>query len=146
MKMLLLSVMGAAALAAPALAQDAATVTVASGEHGEYLADGEGRALYLFEADTQGSGSAAVSACYDECAGAWPPLTVEGEPQGGEGADAAMLGTISRTDGSMQVTYNGWPLYYYAKDEAPGDTKGHDIEEYGAEWYLLGASGEKLHD
>ena len=52
-----------------------------------------------------------------------------GEPQAGEGTDQALLGTITRSDGTMQVTYNGWPLYYWAQDKAPGDTTGQGVNK-----------------
>jgi predicted lipoprotein with Yx(FWY)xxD motif len=132
-------------LAGPAVAQDAATImTAESEEHGAYLTDGEGMSLYLFEADTQGRGDTMpVMTCEGECLEHWPPLTTQGEPQVGEGADAAMLGTLAHDDGTMHVTYNGWPLYYYHEDTEPGQTNGHDIEEFGAEWYLLTPTGEK---
>lgn len=129
---------------ASATAQEAATVNVAeSAEHGQYLTDGEGRALYLFEADTKGEGDvAAVVSCTGECLDRWPPFRSEGEPQAGDRVDAAKLGTIEH-EGGMMVTYNGWPLYYFVEDAAAGDTKGHDIEEFGGEWYLITPEGEK---
>lgn len=133
--------------ALPGFAQDAALTVQNSAEHGAYIADAEGRALYLFEADTQGQGGAgAMSTCKDDCAAAWPPLTSANPIQAIEGVSRDMIGTIQREDGTTQVTYNGWPLYYYAKDQAPGDTTGHDIEDFGAEWYLLTPEGEKAED
>lgn len=130
-----------------AFAQDAPTVKVAeSQEYGQYLTDADGRALYLFESDTQGQGDTeATVSCSGECLGRWPPYYVEGEPQAGDMADAAKLGTIDH-DGNMMVTYNGWPLYYFVEDAGPGETKGHDIEEFGAEWYLVTPEGEKAED
>lgn len=118
------------------------TLAVAtSGEHGKYLVDREGRSLYLFEADTQGKGDRqAVSTCYDACAEVWPPLIVETALEAG----ANLVGTTLRNDGRIQVTYNGWPLYHYVKDQRPGQTTGHDIEDFGAEWYLLRPEGEKV--
>lgn len=112
--------------------------------YGDYLADAKGMSLYMFEADTKGK----KSACNDDCAAAWPPLTVEDESMvsAGEGVDANMLGTIERDDGTMQVTYAGWPLYYFAKDTTAGDTKGQDVEGFGAEWYLMSPSGEKIEE
>jgi predicted lipoprotein with Yx(FWY)xxD motif len=109
---------------------------------GKYLTDAEGRSLYLFEADSERN-----SNCYDACADAWPPLLTKSEPQAGEGIDKTLIGTIERegTEGAMQVIYAGWPLYYFARDEAPGDTKGQDIEGFGAEWYLLTPEGEKVY-
>ena len=130
--------------ALPSFAQDAALTVQNSAEHGAYIADAEGRALYLFEADTQGQGGAdAMSTCKDDCAAAWPPLTSVGPMQASEGISGDLIGTIQREDGTTQVTYNGWPLYYYVKDQAQGDTTGHDIEDFGAEWYLLTPQGEK---
>lgn len=110
-------------------------------DFGQILVNGEGMSLYVFMSDTQDAGT---SACSDGCAGIWPPFTVDGEPVTGEGLDASMLGTITREDGSMQVTYNGWPLYLYAGDTAPGDTTGQGItDEYGL-WYLIGPDGEVI--
>ncbi len=56
-----------------------------------------------------------------------------------------MLATIQRRDGQVQVTYGGWPLYYWMEDAQPGDTTGQDIEDAGGEWYLVTPSGEKVH-
>ena len=97
-----------------------ATVSVSeTTDFGPILVDGEGMSLYLFTNDTQNSGA---STCYDDCAVEWPPLTTDGDAAAGEGADASLLGTITRDDGSTQVTYNGWPLYYFHEDAAAGDT------------------------
>lgn len=113
-------------------------------EHGSYLVDQEGMALYLFEADAQGGeGSEPQSNCYDDCATAWPPLITEGEPQVHDELDAELLGTIERENGEMQVTYNGWPLYHYSADADPGHTRGHHIETHGGEWYLVTPEGEE---
>lgn len=120
----------------------AATVATKTQEpYGAYLVDSEGMSLYLFKADMQGK----KSTCYDACAKAWPPLLTEGEPQVDGKADKALLDTIERKDGSTQVTYNGWPLYYYVKDKEPGDTKGQDVKGFGAEWYLLTPQGKAVH-
>ncbi|MCC2690620.1 MAG: putative lipoprotein [Rhizobiaceae bacterium] len=134
-------------IGSPASGQDATDVKVAeSTDHGRYLTDGDGRALYLFESDTQGQGGAeAQVSCSGECLARWPPFYAEGEPQAGEMADAAKLGTVAH-QGQMMVTYNGWPLYYFVEDSGPGETKGHDIEEFGAEWYLITPEGEKAED
>lgn len=111
---------------------------------GTYIADGQGRSLYLFESDDGAEGSA----CYDVCAESWPPLILQdgqAQPAVGEGLDASMLATIQRRDGQVQVTYGGWPLYYWMEDAQPGDTTGQDIEDAGGEWYLVTPSGEKVH-
>lgn len=131
----------------PSMAADGVILKTAKHpEYGEYLTDAEGRSVYLFEADTQGgAGTEPVPTCRDDCLSAWPPVVTAGPPKAGEGVDATLLGTVDY-EGMTIVTYAGWPLYYYAKDTAPGDTKGHDIEEFGAEWYLLTPSGETAED
>lgn len=95
--------------------------------------------VYLFEAD-----SASHSACAGACAQAWPPVTTSGKPQALGGAKAADLGTIARSDGTMQVTYNGHPLYYFVKDKDSGDAYGEGITRFGSSWYALKPSGAKL--
>lgn len=122
----------------------APTVNVSeSTTHGPILVDGEGMSLYLFMADTQNSG---VSTCGDDdgCATEWPPLLSEGDPVAGDGVDSALLSTITREDGSVQVTYNGWPLYFFAGDTAAGDTNGQGIDEFGGLWYLVNPAGEAI--
>jgi predicted lipoprotein with Yx(FWY)xxD motif len=103
---------------------------------GSFLVDDKGMTLYLFTKDTPNT-----SVCYDKCATAWPPLLTTGDPVAGEGADASLLGTTNRKDGSVQVTYNGWPLYYYEKDKAPGDVTGQDV---GGVWYVVSAAGDQV--
>ena len=103
---------------------------------GSFLVDDKGMTLYLFTKDTPNT-----SACYDKCATAWPPLLTTGNPVAGDGVDASKFGTTTRTDGTVQATYNGWPLYYYAKDKAPGDVVGQDV---GGVWYVVSAAGEKV--
>ena len=121
---------------ATATTDGAATVTVATADqYGEYLADADGMALYLFTDDEGGE-----SVCYDGCAQTWPPLTVEGTPTAGEGVSAD-LGTTDRDDGSTQVTAGDWPLYYYAADEAPGDTNGQGV---GGVWFLVAPDGTAI--
>lgn len=113
------------------IAQDEATVAVADHpELGEILTDSEGMTLYLFTNDEQGSGT---SVCDDDCLANWPafvaddPLTL---PEGVEGE----LTQITRDDGSMQVAYNGWPLYYFAGDAEPGDVNGQGL---GDVWFVI---------
>ncbi|MBP2233991.1 putative lipoprotein with Yx(FWY)xxD motif [Sinorhizobium kostiense] len=119
-------------------------LTVAnSPEHGDYVADAEGRALYMFEADQRGKGEEkASSTCYDACAEAWPPLIAEGKPTGGESLTPDLIDMSERRGGQMQVSYGGWPLYYYVKDGGAGKTTGHDVEDFGGEWYLVAPSGD----
>jgi predicted lipoprotein with Yx(FWY)xxD motif len=111
------------------------------GDLGTILVDSEGQTLYDFHKD-KGS----KSACYDACAGAWPPLLTEGSPKAEEGAQAGMLGTTKRKDGTFQVTYNGWPLYTYVGDQKPGEANGNDIDQFGAEWYALQPNGQEPED
>jgi predicted lipoprotein with Yx(FWY)xxD motif len=107
---------------------------------GTILVDDKGMTLYMFEKDKDGK-----SSCDGACAAAWPPLTTSGKAKPGSGVKASLLGTTQRADGSTQVTYNNWPLYYFASDTAPGDTAGQDVDAFGAEWYVLSAAkGTKL--
>jgi predicted lipoprotein with Yx(FWY)xxD motif len=97
---------------------------------GPFLVDSAGMTLYLFTADT----TPGESACYDDCATNWPPLlesdAATALPVGIQGE----LGTIDRTDGTKQVTYDGMPLYYFAKDSKPGDTNGQGA---GDKWWIV---------
>ena len=127
----------AAATEAPAAAGGAATVALGKNDKlGSFLVDAKGMRLYLFTKDTPNT-----SVCYDKCAVAWPPLLTTGAPVAGDGLDASKLGTTTRKDGTTQVTYNGWPLYYYQKDKAPGDVTGQDV---GGVWYVVSAEGDKV--
>lgn len=110
--------------------------------YGAYLVDANGSSLYLFMGDSAKN----VSNCYSECAEAWPPLLSKEGLETGEGLEEAMVSTITRREGSSQVTYNGWPLYYYAKDQAPGQTKGQDTSSFGAEWYLISPEGTPVEE
>ncbi|MEU8109986.1 hypothetical protein AB0C18_40400 [Nonomuraea muscovyensis] len=116
-----------------------APVGMAESGIGRILVDGEGRTLYLFEKDKNGK-----SSCDGACAKAWPPYLTEGKPKAEEGAKQDLLSTTKRDDGGTQVVYGDWPLYYYQGDEKAGDTSGHDIEEFGAEWYAVGPNGKKI--
>lgn len=122
-------------------------VTTTHDDFGDYLTDGRMMALYMFTADEQGTDdSDPVTNCTEGCLEAWPPLTIEGEPQVGPAAEPDMVGEFERSDGDTQITYNGWPLYYYAEDDEPGDTEGQDVEGGGGEWYLLNPQGEPIED
>lgn len=116
----------APATSAPASSGTASGATVnaqAVGDAGTILVDGAtGKTLYNFSKDTKDSGK---SACTGGCLDTWPALSVgAGEtPKGGDGVTGT-LGTITRDDGSLQVTYNGLPLYFFKNDSAPGDLNG----------------------
>ena len=123
----------------PAASTGSAAVSVASvGDAGKVLVDSEGLTLYYFEKDKGGK-----SSCYGACASAWPPLTTSGAPQATSGAESSKLGTTKRTDGVVQVTYAGWPLYTYTADTKPGEDNGADVDAFGAPWYPLHPNGEK---
>jgi len=122
----------------PAASTGATTVNLGQNDTlGSFLVDDKGMSLYLFTKDTPDT-----SVCYDKCATAWPPLLTTGAPVAGDDVDGSMLGTTTRTDGTVQVTYNGWPLYYYVKDKAPGDVTGQDV---GGVWYVVSAAGEQVN-
>jgi predicted lipoprotein with Yx(FWY)xxD motif len=126
----------------PATDSGGGTVSAADvGGLGTVLVTFEGMTLYDFHKDQGGE-----SSCYDACAAAWPPLLTEGNPQAQGAAERSMLGTTERKDGTVQVTYNGWPLYTYAGDQAPGEANGNDIDQFGAEWYALQPSGQEPED
>ena len=133
---------------------------VTSGVYGDYLTDSSGRAVYLFEGESEegetgetggeetgddaaGGVRAEAAPCTGDCLQAWPPVLAS-EPIAGDGVDASLLGTTTREDGSVQVTYNGWPLYYFVRDAGPGDTNGQEVESFGGEWYLVSPEGTEV--
>jgi len=118
-----------ALLAASAFTASAQNVTVKSGSNGvNYLADDNGMTLYYYTADTNGQ-----SACYGGCAKAWP-IFYAPDLSVPDGLSADDFGTITRTDGTRQTTYKGWPLYYWFKDKAAGDMTGEGVQKV---WYVL---------
>jgi predicted lipoprotein with Yx(FWY)xxD motif len=137
---------GAQTTAAPTTAASTPATTtgvvVASkhGKQGVILAAGpRKRTVYLFEGD-----KGTVSSCSGECASLWPPVRSAAAPVAGAGVIAADLSTITRTDGTKQVTYNGHPLYFYAKDGDMSDAYGQAIKSFGASWYVIAPSGNKV--
>jgi predicted lipoprotein with Yx(FWY)xxD motif len=110
---------------------------------GPLLVDGQGLTLYMFTTDQRGS----PSRCYDICAVQWPPLTL---PQGsvspiaGPGIEARLLGTAPRSDGSTQITYNGWPLYLWPPDRSPGKATGQALTNAGGRWYVVDPAGNPV--
>ena len=118
-------------------AAGAATVMVATSDLGQILVDGEGRTLYLFTPDEP----TGAPTCYESCAQTWPPLLADGEITVGTGLDDSDFSTATRTDGGDQVKIGNWPLYYFASDAAPGDTKGQGVSGV---WYVVSPSGEAI--
>ena len=123
----------------PSATGSAATVTTANGALGTFLTAGDGRTLYLFEKDTS-----TTSTCTGACAANWPPLVTTGAPQAAGQAQASMLATSPRPDGTTQVTYAGHPLYLFVGDKAAGSTAGEGINAFGGEWYVVAPSGQKI--
>ena len=121
---------GGSASAAPA------TVTTANSRLGPILVDRAGRTLYLFEKDKPNQ-----SACSGACEAVWPPYRTGGTPTPGGGVHTSMLGTIQRGDHTTQVTYNGHPLYHYVGDTGSGQLHGQNVDNFGAEWYVVGPAG-----
>jgi predicted lipoprotein with Yx(FWY)xxD motif len=128
----------APATAAPSEAPPAASASVGVAETslGTILVDGAGLSLYVFTPDKGGA-----STCYDACATAWPPLLSGGAPTVGAGLDGSAFGSTTRTDGGAQVTFNGWPLYYFAGDAAAGDANGQGLNDV---WWVVGPDGTMI--
>ncbi|BCW80353.1 hypothetical protein [Arthrobacter sp. NicSoilC5] len=115
-------------------ASAAVELKTGSSPEGSIVVDAKGMSLYFFTKDTKDSGS---SACTGSCLVQWPPLTTTSGAPTAEGV-TGKLGTITTPDGKKQVTLNGMPLYYFAKDTKPGDVLGQGV---GGVWYLSDPSG-----
>jgi predicted lipoprotein with Yx(FWY)xxD motif len=115
------------------------TLTLRNTRYGRILFDGKGRVLYGFTRDRRGG----PSQCYGACAGAWPVYFSKGTLKAGNGVRQGMLGTVRRRDGRRQVTYNGWPLYYYAH-EGPGEVKCQNVRGFGGLWLVVKPNGTLL--
>ena len=130
----------AAVLAGVVLAAGAAPVVKAGSTGlGKVLVDSRGHTLYLFEHD-----KGTKSACYGKCATFWPPLLTSAKATPGSGVKAALLGTTRRTDGTLQVTYHGHPLYLFLQDTKAGQTTGENVDAFGGEWYAVSPAGLKV--
>jgi len=103
---------------------------------GQILVDTQGRTLYLFAKDT-----GATSTCDGSCASYWPPVPVTGVPHAAGGASATSLGVITRADGAQELSYAGHPLYYFIGDTKAGQQHGQGVDQFGAKWYVLDATG-----
>jgi predicted lipoprotein with Yx(FWY)xxD motif len=125
-----------AAASAAASASTGATIALKTTSLGMIIVDAQGRTLYKFDNDTAGT-----STCYDQCAANWPALVAAGTPTAGPGLDASKLTTVDRTDGTKQVKYGEFPLYYFAADKAAGDTNG---QGKGKIWWVVGADGKPI--
>lgn len=133
------SAQSGAASKSAAESSHATKVETHSGDLGTFLTDGSGRTLYLFAADHGGK-----SACTGGCTSLWPAFTANGTATAAGQAKASMVGTTSSGSGSRQVTYAGHPLYYFAGDHAAGDTKGQDLNSFGAKWWVVSPAGNAV--
>ena len=113
-----------------------ATLIVRTTRFGRILFAGNGRALYGFTRDRRNG----PSRCYGDCAAAWPVYFANRALTAGAGVKQSLLGTVKRRDGRRQVTYNGWPLYYYAHEKA-GEVKCQNVETHGGTWLVVRPSG-----
>jgi predicted lipoprotein with Yx(FWY)xxD motif len=118
--------------------QGGPSISVASTDFGDALVDEGGKSLYMFVPDQQENGT---PTCYDDCAQAWPAL--EGPVSAGEGVDESLLGTVERTDGVAQATYNDLPLYYFSGDQAAGDVNGQGLFDA---WWIVDAAGAPIEE
>jgi predicted lipoprotein with Yx(FWY)xxD motif len=120
---------GEASPASPPAGTGTIQVSTASGSLGTWLTGPGGLTLYTFEPD-----SANTSTCVDDCAQAWPPFAVTAADslEAGDGVNGELT-TFERPDGTLQVAYDGAPLYYFASDTAPGDTNGQGL---GDRWFV----------
>ena len=128
-----------AASEAASAATGSATINLSTTALGDIIVDGGGgKTVYAFLPD-----SAGTPTCYDQCAATWPPLLADAGATltAGAGLDASKLTTVDRTDGTKQVKYGDWPLYYFGSDAAAGDTNGQGI---GTKWYVVDATGAMI--
>jgi predicted lipoprotein with Yx(FWY)xxD motif len=124
---------------ASAAGSSGTVITTANSSGGAFLTNSSGRAIYLFLADSTNK-----SNCSGACASTWPPVTTTGTPTASGSAQSSGLGTITRSDGTKQVTYDGHPLYYFAGDTGAGTDKGQGIDGFGAKWWLVAPSGSSI--
>src|SRR3979490_3444655 len=134
---------GATAARAPSKTTSTSPTSVGTGKTalGTILVDSQGRTLYLFTHD-----SGTTSMCSGPCATAWPPLLATGAATATSGANAALVGTSKRADGTTQVTYNGHPLYRFVKDRTAGETNGQGVTAFGGSWFALTVAGTHAGD
>src|SRR6202453_5184447 len=129
----------ASASSAASAATTGTVITTRSGSAGSFLTNSAGRAIYLWVKDPMNK-----SLCSGACAGAWPPVVASGTVTASGAALASDLGTITRSDGSKQVTYDGHPLYYFVGDSNPGTDSGQGSNSFGAKWWLVAPSGSAI--
>jgi predicted lipoprotein with Yx(FWY)xxD motif len=114
-------------------------IDTAHSSAGVYLTGANGRALYLWVADSNDK-----SVCSGACAQAWPPVLTTATPSAGSGVTAGDLGMITRAGGQKQVTYKGHPLYYFVGDRSAGTVHGQGSDSFGAKWWLVTPAGAAI--
>jgi predicted lipoprotein with Yx(FWY)xxD motif len=128
-----------AALTGPSVREAAElelTLKVRNTRYGPILFDARDRVLYGFTRDKRGG----KSTCYGACAAAWPVYFSKGRVRAMRGVKQSLIGTVRRRNGRLQVTYNGWPLYYYAH-EGPREVKCQNVHEFGGLWLVVKPNG-----
>jgi predicted lipoprotein with Yx(FWY)xxD motif len=130
---------GGSSSSAGASSSGGTVITTAKSSGGTVLASSSGRAVYLWAKDTGD-----MSNCNGACAGAWPPVTTTSTATASGGAVASDIGTITRSDGTKQVTYDGHPLYYFSGDSGPGAASGQGSDAFGAKWWLVAPTGSDV--
>ena len=129
-----------ASVASGADSAAAPTLVVRSSAYGPMLFGGNGRAIYGFTRDVRGG----KSRCYGACATAWPVYYAgKAKLTAGKGVNARLIGTTRRSDGRLQVTYNGWPLYFYAH-EGPGEVRCQNVPGFGGIWLVVSPKGNLI--
>lgn len=126
---------GTAAATAQVPDRDPTALTVQiSQKFGAYLSDGNGYALYMFAKDSYGVSIAAGAVIQN-----WPPVLVGSSlPKLSSDVQKRLVGTTTRADGAVQLTYDGMPLYYWSKDQKAGDTLGQNVNKV---WFLVAPDG-----
>jgi predicted lipoprotein with Yx(FWY)xxD motif len=130
---------GASSPSSGASSSGGTVITTAKSSAGTFLTNGSGRAVYLWVKDTGD-----MSNCNGACAGAWPPVTTTATATASGSAKASDIGTITRSDGTKQVTYDGHPLYYFSGDSGPGTATGQGSDGFGAKWWLVAPTGSDV--
>jgi predicted lipoprotein with Yx(FWY)xxD motif len=125
---------GGAGLRQPA---ERARIVAKPSDFGRVLFDANGQVVYVFEIDRKDRSNCTSA----ECVEAWPPVLTQEQPSAGAGVNAGLLGTIRRSDGELQVTFNGRPLYFY-EHEGPGEIKCHDVDLHGGRWWVVTPRGD----
>ena len=113
------------------------SLRTASTSLGTIVVDSSGMTVYYFDKDTPNSGA---STCSGQCLAAWPAVVATSDSPKVDGVTGT-VGTITRSDGTKQVTLNGLPLYLFVKDKAPGDVTGQAVQSV---WWVVAPDGTKI--